>query len=154
MVPRDTDRVLIMKRGDCKDHATLLQAMLSSAGVPSSQALIHSGEMYELPELPYAAVENYPHDFLCNGDVRTEKMRMRFPPTVKLLPVPHDVDVVQPDMIDSARYEQHDNELRVVRTLIDNSPGPVCGAALVAQYRAIAEAVKKGMQVQAVYQPR
>ena len=331
VVPRDTDLVLNMKRGDCKDHATLLQAMLSSAGVPSSQALIHSGEMYELPELPcwqafnhvinylpdfkiyadatsprdpfgelptdesgkavlltqapaqlaktsttpptsnwsrtrntvqiendgsmaveselefggmmahsmrhsfaqmkkspdfgrgerlfkqyferdghrgtgfyarmddtaqiadrfalsihyrisefldtgnpygvklepyldgpvpignaasYAAVENYPHDFLCNGDVRTEEMRMRFPPTVKLLAVPHDVDVVQPDMSYSARYEQHDNELRVVRTLTDNSPGPVCGAAVVAQYRAIAEAVKKDMQVQAVYQPR
>ena len=331
VVPRGTDLVLNMKRGDCKDHATLLQAMLSSAGIPSTQALIYSGEMYELPELPcwqafnhvinylpavktfvdatstrdpfgelpdqergkavlltraparldqtgsapptsnwsrarntvqieddgtmavesvlefggtmahsmrhsfaqrqespdfgrgervfkqyferdgyrgtghyahiddtakvadrfsftinyriaelldtgnpyglkleayldapvpishvasYAAVESYPHDFLCGGDVRTEEMRMRFPSTVKLLAVPHDVEVVQPDMSYSAHYEQHDNELRVVRTLTDNSPGPVCAASVVAQYRAIAAAVKKDMQVQAVYQPR
>ena len=102
----------------------------------------------------FAAVESYPHDFLCSGDVRTEELRMHFPATVKLLAVPHDVEVVQPDMRYSARYEQHDNELRVVRTLTDNSAGPVCAANVVAQYRAIAAAVKKDMQVQAVYQPR
>ena len=102
----------------------------------------------------YAAVDSYPRDFLCSGDVHTEEIRMRFPSTVKLLAVPHNVEVVQPDISYSARYEQHDNELRVVRTLTDNNPGPVCATQVVAQYRAIAEVVKKDMQVQAVYQPR
>ena len=67
VVPRDTEFVLNMKRGDCKDHATLLQAMLSSAGIPSTQALIDRGEMYELPELPcwqaFNHVINYLPDF-------------------------------------------------------------------------------------------
>jgi hypothetical protein len=331
VVPRDTDLILNMKRGDCKDHATLLQALLSSAGIASSQVLINSGEMYELPELPcwqafnhvinylpdfklyvdatstrdpfgelpiqehgksvlmtqaparvaqtatapaasnwsrmrnvvtiendgsmavastlefggamahsmrhsfaemrkapdfgrgerifkhsferrgyrgtgfyarmddtavvadhfsfdvnyriadyldtsnlygvkldpyfagpapiaelaaFAVVDDYAYDFLCSGDRRSEEMQMSFPPSVKLLAVPHDVELVQPDLTYTAHYEQHDNQLRVIRTVTDNSPGPVCAAKQVAQYRAIAAVIKKDMQVQAVYQPR
>jgi len=331
VVPRDTELVLNMKRGDCKDHATLLQALLTSVGVPSTQALINSGEMYELPELPcwqafnhvinylpdfdvhvdatsprdpfgelpaqehgksvlhtrapaqvartatvlpssnwsrmrnaikveddgsmvvnsvfevggamahsmrhsfaqmrkapdfergerifkqsfersgyrgtgfyarmddtgivsdrfsfevnyriadyldtgnpygvkldayypspapiadlaaFAVVEDYPHDFLCNGDHRTEELQMSFPPSVKLLAVPRDVELKQPDISYTAHYEQHGNELRVVRSVVDNSPGPICSREVVAQYRAIAAAIKKDMQVQAVYQPQ
>ncbi len=102
----------------------------------------------------FAVVDDYPYDFLRSGDRRTEEMQMSFPSSVKLLAVPHDVELVQPDIAYSAHYEQHDNELRVVRSVTDNSPGPICSAKVVAQYRAVAAVITKDMQVQAVYQPR
>ena len=79
---------------------------------------------------------------------------MSFPPSVKLLAVPRDVERVQGDITYTARYEQHDNQLRVLRSVTDNSPGPICAAKMVAQYRAIAAVIKKDLKVQAVYQPR
>ena len=38
VVPRDTDQVLDNKMGDCKDHATLLQALLAAAGCAPSRS--------------------------------------------------------------------------------------------------------------------
>ncbi|MEQ8662664.1 MAG: DUF3857 and transglutaminase domain-containing protein, partial [Gammaproteobacteria bacterium] len=52
VVPRDTELVLNLRRGDCKDHATLLEALLASQGIVSEQVLIHSGNRYELTALP------------------------------------------------------------------------------------------------------
>ncbi len=51
-VPHPASRVLKQRYGDCKDHATLLEAMLSAVGIESSPALIQSGRSYRLPELP------------------------------------------------------------------------------------------------------
>lgn len=52
VVPRDTDFVLDHKMGDCKDHATLLQALLKAQDIESTQALINTGSIYRLPEVP------------------------------------------------------------------------------------------------------
>jgi hypothetical protein len=52
VVPRDMDVVLDNKLGDCKDHATLLQALLAARDIASEQVLIHSGNRYDLPAIP------------------------------------------------------------------------------------------------------
>jgi len=67
VVPRETDAVLNMKMGDCKDHATLLQALLAARSIKSTQALINSGSWYEAPEIPcwqaFNHVINYVPEF-------------------------------------------------------------------------------------------
>ncbi len=59
VVPRDLDVVLDNKMGDCKDHATLLQALLSAADIPSEQVLINAGDMYDLAKTPVVSSVNH-----------------------------------------------------------------------------------------------
>lgn len=59
VVPRDLDVVLDNKMGDCKDHATLLQALLAARGIESEQALINSGTLYQLPSVPVVEAVNH-----------------------------------------------------------------------------------------------
>ncbi|MDO9004809.1 MAG: DUF3857 and transglutaminase domain-containing protein [Aquabacterium sp.] len=58
MVPRDVDLVLDKRTGDCKDHATLLQALLKAKGIASTQALINAGTAYGLPKVPVVSMVN------------------------------------------------------------------------------------------------
>ena len=59
VVPRDTDFVLDNRMGDCKDHATLLQALLGAKGIASQQALINAGNSYTLPKIPVVSMVNH-----------------------------------------------------------------------------------------------
>lgn len=59
VVPRDTDMILDNRLGDCKDHATLLQALLAAKGIESSPVLINAGASYKLPEIPSLNVFNH-----------------------------------------------------------------------------------------------
>jgi transglutaminase-like putative cysteine protease len=59
VVPHDIAFILDNKVGDCKDHATLLQALLTAKGIPSTQALINAGSGYQLPKIPTALMVNH-----------------------------------------------------------------------------------------------
>ncbi len=59
VVPHAADAVLSNLYGDCKDHATLLQALLASIGVSSTQVLINSDATYRLPEIPIGSAFNH-----------------------------------------------------------------------------------------------
>lgn len=59
VVPHDIDFILDNSMGDCKDHATLLQALLSAKGITSTQALINSGSAYKLPSIPVVSMVNH-----------------------------------------------------------------------------------------------
>lgn len=59
VVPRELDFVLDNQMGDCKDHATLLQALLSARGIDSTQALINAGDAWTLPQLPVVSMVNH-----------------------------------------------------------------------------------------------
>jgi transglutaminase-like putative cysteine protease len=59
VVPRDLSIVLDNKMGDCKDHATLLQALLASRNIESEQALINAGRTYQLPDVPVVSSVNH-----------------------------------------------------------------------------------------------
>lgn len=59
VVPRDLNTVLDNRMGDCKDHATLLQALLAARGIESHQVLVNSGNLYRLHELPLVAHVNH-----------------------------------------------------------------------------------------------
>ena len=51
-VPHDAQSVLDNRYGDCKDHVVLLEALLRAVGIESSAALVHTGALHKLPELP------------------------------------------------------------------------------------------------------
>lgn len=59
VVPRDLSVVLQHRLGDCKDHATLLQALLAAQGIDSHQVLVNAGNLYELPEVPVVSMVNH-----------------------------------------------------------------------------------------------
>lgn len=69
VVPHDLDFVLDNKMGDCKDHATLLQALLTAKGIDSSQALINAGDLFRLPRTPAASMVNHVINYLPEWDL-------------------------------------------------------------------------------------
>jgi transglutaminase-like putative cysteine protease len=69
VVPRDLDFVLDNHMGDCKDHATLLQALLAAKGIVSTQALINAGAGYQLPALPVVSMVNHVIDYVPDLDL-------------------------------------------------------------------------------------
>jgi len=64
VVPRDLDVVLDNKMGDCKDHATLLQALLAARKIESDQALVNATSLYELPAIPVVSAVNHVINFI------------------------------------------------------------------------------------------
>jgi hypothetical protein len=69
VVPRDIDFVLDNKMGDCKDHATLLQALLAARGIASTQALVNAGNVYRLPAVPTLATINHVINYVPSLDL-------------------------------------------------------------------------------------
>jgi len=57
--PRALDWVLDQKMGDCKDHAQLLHALLTTQGIVSTQALVNAGASYKLAEIPVVGAVNH-----------------------------------------------------------------------------------------------
>jgi transglutaminase-like putative cysteine protease len=64
VVPRDLTFVLDNKMGDCKDHATLLQALLAARGIKGTQALVNAGSVYGLPKIPVVSMVNHVINYL------------------------------------------------------------------------------------------
>ncbi len=69
VVPHDLPFVLDNKMGDCKDHATLLQALLTARGIKSTQALINAGSVYRLPRIPVVSTVNHVINYLPELDL-------------------------------------------------------------------------------------
>lgn len=69
VVPRDQDFVLDNRIGDCKDHATLLQALLAAKGIEATQALVNSGTTYTLAPVPVASAVNHVLNYLPGLDL-------------------------------------------------------------------------------------
>jgi transglutaminase-like putative cysteine protease len=59
VVPNDTHTILSRRFGDCKDHATLLAALLAAKGIASEQALISTDAAYRLPKTPVLQAFNH-----------------------------------------------------------------------------------------------
>lgn len=59
VVPHDLTFVLDNRMGDCKDHATLLQALLAARGIRSTQALVNAGSVYRLAKIPVVSTINH-----------------------------------------------------------------------------------------------
>lgn len=64
VVPRDVSFILDNKMGDCKDHATLLQALLAARSIKSVQALVNAGSAYQLSSVPVVSTVNHVINYL------------------------------------------------------------------------------------------
>jgi transglutaminase-like putative cysteine protease len=64
VVPRDVEVVVENKMGDCKDHATVMQALLAAVDIASEQVLINAGGQYDLPDTPVVSLVNHVMNFL------------------------------------------------------------------------------------------
>jgi transglutaminase-like putative cysteine protease len=59
VVPREQAFVLDNKLGDCKDKATLLQALLAARGIESHPVLVNASNIWELTKVPVLALVNH-----------------------------------------------------------------------------------------------
>lgn len=69
VVPHDIPFVLDNKMGDCKDHATLLQALLIAKDIPNTQALLNAGRSYRLPGIPVVSTVNHVINYIPDLDL-------------------------------------------------------------------------------------
>lgn len=79
VVPHDTDFILDNRMGDCKDHATLLQALFKSVGIESIQALINSGNRYSLPTIPLISAVNHVINYILAWDMFVDSTNPSMP---------------------------------------------------------------------------
>jgi transglutaminase-like putative cysteine protease len=79
VVPRDMDVVLDNKMGDCKDHATVLQALFTAAGIRSEQVLINAGSDYELAKTPVVSLVNHVMNYLPDFDLYVDATAKEIP---------------------------------------------------------------------------
>jgi len=59
LIPNTTEDILKRRYGDCKDHVTLLGALLKAKGIDSSPALINLGTAYTLTDLAVISPFNH-----------------------------------------------------------------------------------------------
>jgi len=64
VVPRDLPYILDNRKGDCKEHAVLLQALLAARGIKSVLALVNAGAAYHLPNIPVATTFDHVLNYL------------------------------------------------------------------------------------------
>lgn len=69
IIPHDADSIIRNRYGDCKDHNTLLIALLSAKGIQSSSALINQGRAYSLPKYPVIGPFNHVITYLPQWDL-------------------------------------------------------------------------------------
>jgi transglutaminase-like putative cysteine protease len=79
VVPHDIPFVLDNRMGDCKDHATLLQALLAAKGIQSTQALVNAGSRYTLPEVPQVSAVNHVINYLPEFDLFVDSTDQTMP---------------------------------------------------------------------------
>jgi transglutaminase-like putative cysteine protease len=58
MVPHPAESILHNRYGDCKDHATLMRALLAAKGIRSEYALINSAPIYKDYGIPFVSYDH------------------------------------------------------------------------------------------------
>ena len=79
VVPHDLDFVLDNRMGDCKDHATLLQALLAAKNIISVQALLNATTIYKLPKVPVVSMVNHVINYIPTLDLYVDSTSDRTP---------------------------------------------------------------------------
>lgn len=85
IVPHPAPEVLHNRFGDCKDHVTLLQALLSAKGISSTAVLIYAGNSYRLSDVASPSQFNHVITYIPEFDLYLDSTA-RFAP-FGILPV-------------------------------------------------------------------
>jgi hypothetical protein len=68
-VPHSAQSILDNRYGDCKDHVTMLEALLSAVGIESTTALISSGDAMRIPKLAVSTPFNHAISYIPKLDL-------------------------------------------------------------------------------------
>ena len=68
-VPHSAQSILDNRYGDCKDHVTMLEALLSAVGIESTTALINSGDAMRIPKLAVSTPFNHAISYIPKLDL-------------------------------------------------------------------------------------
>jgi transglutaminase-like putative cysteine protease len=79
VVPHDLSFILDNQMGDCKDQATLLQALFKSKNIISTQALVNSGSTYKLPAIPLVTAVNHVMNYIPEFDLYVDATARHIP---------------------------------------------------------------------------
>lgn len=79
VVPNYAEDILRNRYGDCKDHNTLLIALLAAKGIRAESALINSGDSFKLPELGAIAPFNHVITYLPDWDLYVDSTDRQAP---------------------------------------------------------------------------
>ena len=69
MIPHAADSIIRDRYGDCKDHNTILIALLAAKGINASTAIINSGSAYKMPALAVISPMNHAITYLPKWDI-------------------------------------------------------------------------------------
>lgn len=69
LIPHPADQVLANRYGDCKDHAILMQALLSAVGIESITALVNAGSAFTLATVGSVGPPNHAITYVPSLDV-------------------------------------------------------------------------------------
>lgn len=134
VVPRDLDFVLDNKMGDCKDHATLLQALLNSKEIENTQALIGVNSLYDLPELPIVESVNHVINYIPEFDLYLDSTNPYaifdlLPSTISARRVLHVDNYIENRRTPFSTLQSSSNKTSTKMTILDD--GSVQGVAEV-----------------------
>jgi transglutaminase-like putative cysteine protease len=91
-------------------------------------------------------------DFACSGRTSKEEFTIHFPPGVKIMAMPRDVHLSGADSTYTAAYKQDGTTITVARELADRTPGPVCTPKDATQFKPFADAVRRDLRAQILYE--
>lgn len=91
-------------------------------------------------------------DFACSGQTSKEEFTIHFPPGVKIIAMPRDVHLSGADSSYIATYRQSGETVTVARELADHTPGPVCTPKDATQFKPFADAVRRDLRAQILYE--
>lgn len=134
VVPRDVGFVLDNRMGDCKDHATLLQALLTAKGIASTQALVNAGAGYRLPKTPVVAYVNHVINYIPSLDLYADSTAAIVPFGMLPYQVQGKPALLTDGFSDSARtpvLQPGTNRQRVVSKLKIDEEGAIAGEVKV-----------------------
>jgi transglutaminase-like putative cysteine protease len=69
VVPHDAEEIRAARYGDCKDHATLLKALLTARKIRSSAVLVHAGDAFVVPDTVMSGAFNHAITYLPDFDL-------------------------------------------------------------------------------------
>ena len=87
----------------------------------------------------------------CYGGSSIEQVSVALPPTVKVLAIPHDVNIDGARATYAATYRQDGNKVDVVREIEDRTPDGTCTPADQVAGQQFARAVLKDLRAQVIY---
>ena len=134
VVPHDTDFILDNRLGDCKDHATLLQALLAAKNIKSVQALVNASSVYKLPKIPVVSMVNHVINYIPSMNLYVDPTSNSTP--FGMLPMGDQdkpvllVDGSQPNAKTPAQAVGS-NEQKLVSKLIIHADGSAQGETMV-----------------------